>query len=262
MVESLLINAVYLFTMFKTIIVEDNEEHVLGIQKIVTNNCSQLELVGVANDIDSAYDLIVDKKPNLVLLDIVLQNKTAFELLDKLIPIDFEIIFITTYDKYSLKAIKYAALDYLIKPVNPHELELAAKKAIKKIIAKHANNQLDILMSNVKSVPYNVNQKIAVPTLEGYAFIEIMDIVRCEAHGACTYIFLTDKSTIIASKNIKEYEDQLPKRFFFRIHNSHLVNINRMQRYTKGRGGSVTMEDGTQIEVASRRRADFLKMFQ
>lgn len=261
-VEPFLINAVYPFTMFKTIIVEDNEEHVHGIKKIVINNCPQLELVGVANDIDSAYNLIVDKKPDLVLLDIVLQKNTAFELLDKLMPIDFEIIFITTYDKYSLKAIKYATLDYLIKPVDPNELELATKKAIKKIIAKHANNQLDILMSNVKAFQYSVNLKIAVPTLEGYVFIEIMDIIRCEANGAYTYIFLNNKSTIIASKNIKEYEDLLPKRFFFRIHNSHLVNINRMQRYTKGRGGTVTMEDGSQIEVASRRRDDFLKMFQ
>ena len=94
-------------------------------------------------------------------------------------PIDFEIIFITTYDKYSLKAIKYATLDYLIKPVDPNELELATKKAIKKIIAKHANNQLDILMSNVKAFQYSVNLKIAVATLEGYVFIEIMDIIRC-----------------------------------------------------------------------------------
>ncbi len=248
--------------MFKVIIVEDNEKHIQELKKIFFENCPQFDLVGEARDIDAAYNLIIDIKPDLVLLDIFLINNSAFDLLDKLMPVDFEIIFITTHEKYSLKAIKYDALDYLIKPVDPNELELASKKAIKKIIGKLANEQLDLLMSNVKSVHNNLNQKIAIPTLEGYVFIEIKDIVRCEANGSYTYIFTSDNSKIIASKNIKEYEDQLPKRVFFRIHNSHLVNINKMKSYSKGRGGTVTMEDGTQIEVASRRRAEFLKMFQ
>jgi two-component system LytT family response regulator len=104
--------------------------------------------------------------------------------------------------------------------------------------------------------------KIAIPTVEGYVFIHMQDIIRCEANGSYTCIHTTKKEKIIASKNIKEYESVLPQNLFFRIHNSHLVNINRMLKYNKGRGGTVIMEDGTEIEVASRRRADFINFFQ
>ena len=248
--------------MFKTIIVEDEEKYTRILKKMLQENCPQIEIVGEASDIESAFELINETNPDLVLLDIVLPNGTAFDLLDRLMPINFEIIFITSYDSYSFKAIKYSALDYLLKPVNIKELQTATKKAIKKISGKYINQQLDLLMSNIKTVQNNKNHKLAVPTVEGFVFILMIDIIRCEAKGTYTYIYTKNKEIIISSKNIKEYEELLPKLNFFRIHNSHLINTDRILRYNKGRGGTVTMEDGTQIEVASRRRSDFLNMFQ
>ena len=248
--------------MFKTIIVEDEEKYTRILKKMLQENCPQIEIVGEASDIESAFELINETNPDLVLLDIVLPNGTAFDLLDRLMPINFEIIFITSYDSYSFKAIKYSALDYLLKPVNIKELQTATKKAIKKISGKYINQQLDLLMSNIKTVQNNKNHKLAVPTVEGFVFILMIDIIRCEAKGTYTYIYTKNKDIIISSKNIKEYEEILPKLNFFRIHNSHLINTDRILRYNKGRGGTVTMEDGTQIEVASRRRSDFLNMFQ
>lgn len=248
--------------MFKTIIVEDEVKHIRSLKKMVNEHCPQINIIGEAKNVTDAYKLITELEPDLVFLDILLDKQTAFDLLDKLIPFDFEVIFITAFEKYTLKAIKYSALDYLIKPLVVKDLQTATKKAVKRISEKYVNHQLDLLMSNVKAVQSNLNQKIAVPTVEGFVFIQMQDIIRCEAHGAYTYIFTNKKDKIIASKNIKEYEDILPKNYFFRIHNSHLVNINRMLRYNKGRGGTVTMEDGTQIEVASRRRGEFLNMFQ
>ena len=248
--------------MFKTIIVEDEEKYTRILKKMLLENCPQIEIVGEASDIESAFELINETNPDLVLLDIVLPNGTAFDLLDRLMPINFEIIFITSYDSYSFKAIKYSALDYLLKPVNIKELQTATKKAIKKISGKYINQQLDLLMSNIKTVQNNKNHKLAVPTVEGFVFILMIDIIRCEAKGTYTYIYTKNKDIIISSKNIKEYEEILPKLNFFRIHNSHLINTDRILRYNKGRGGTVTMEDGTQIEVASRRRSDFLNMFQ
>ena len=248
--------------MFKTIIVEDEEKYTRILKKMLLENCPQIEIVGEASDIESAFELINETNPDLVLLDIVLPNGTAFDLLDRLMPINFEIIFITSYDSYSFKAIKYSALDYLLKPVNIKELQTATKKAIKKISGKYINQQLDLLMSNIKTVQNNKNHKLAVPTVEGFVFILMIDIIRCEAKGTYTYIYTKNKEIIISSKNIKEYEEILPKLNFFRIHNSHLINTDRILRYNKGRGGTVTMEDGTQIEVASRRRSDFLNMFQ
>jgi two-component system LytT family response regulator len=247
--------------MYRTIIVEDDVKHIRSLKKMVHEHCPQIEIVGEAKNVTDAYKLINELGPDLVFLDIILHKQTAFDLLDKLMPFDFEVIFITSYEKYTLKAIKYAALDYLIKPLVVKELQAATKKAVKRIFEKYVNHQLDLLMTNVKAVQNNLNQKIAVPTVEGFVFIQMQDIIRCEAHGAYTYIFTNKKDKVIASKNIKEYEEILPKNFFFRIHNSHLININRMLRYNKGRGGTVTMEDGTQIEVASRRRGEFLKLF-
>jgi two-component system LytT family response regulator len=248
--------------MFRTVIVEDEIKHLKSLKKQLSDYCPQINVVGEARDIKSAINVITETNPDLVLLDIVLPDGKAFELLDKLMPVNFEIIFVTAHDAHSIKAIKYSALDYLLKPVDTKELQTATQKAIQKISGKYVNQQLDLLLTNINTVQQNILQKIAVPTVEGFVFIEMNDIIRCEANGAYTYIYTSKKDIIIASKNIKEYEESLPKSNFFRIHNSHLVNINRMLRYNKGRGGTVTMEDGTQIEVASRRRGEFLNMFQ
>jgi two-component system LytT family response regulator len=248
--------------MFNTVIIEDDLKQVAEIKKIVNQHCPQIELIGEAYDIESGYSLIKELKPDLILLDIVMPSGTGFDLLDKLMPFDFEVIFITKHESHSFKAIKYSALDYILKPVNIQELKKASEKAIKKITAKYMKQQLDLLMTNIKNVQTSLSQKIAVPTTGGFVFILLHDIVRCEANGSYTIIYVGKKEKIMASKNIKEYESILPKTHFFRIHNSHLVNINRILRYNKGRGGSVTMEDGTEIEVATRRRSDFLNLFQ
>lgn len=248
--------------MFNTVIIEDELNQVLEIKKIVNIHCPQLELIGEAYDIESGFKLINELKPDLILLDVVMPSGTGFDLLDKLMPFDFEVIFVTKHESHSFKAIKYAALDYILKPISILEMKNAAEKAIKKITARYMKQQLDLLMSNIKNVQTSLSQKIAVPTTGGFVFILLHDIIRCEANGSYTIIHVGKNEKIIASKNIKEYEALLPKTHFFRIHNSHLVNINRILRYNKGRGGSVTMEDGTEIEVATRRRSDFINLFQ
>jgi two-component system LytT family response regulator len=248
--------------MFKTVIVESDIKQLNILKKILINSSPQINIVGEVTELSKASDVILNTSPDLVIINLVSQQKKYFDLLEALMPIDFEIIFISNNEKSSLKAIKYNPIDYLISPIKQNELQNAIKKAIQKITDKYVSQQLELLLSNIKSAK-NINlHKIAVPTLEGFIFIELDHIIRCEANGSYTIIYTTNKQKILASKSIKEYEEILPSYQFFRIHNSHLVNINRMMKYNKGRGGSVTMEDGTQIEVASRRRSDFLKMFQ
>jgi two-component system LytT family response regulator len=248
--------------MFKTVIVESDVKQLNILKKILINSSPQINIVGEVTELSKASDVILNTSPDLVIINLLSQQKKYFDLLEALMPIDFEIIFISNNEKSSLKAIKYNPIDYLISPIKQNELQNAIKKAIQKITDKYVSQQLELLLSNIKSAK-NINlHKIAVPTLEGFIFIELDHIIRCEANGAYTIIYTTNKQKILASKSIKEYEEILPSYQFFRIHNSHLVNINRMMKYNKGRGGSVTMEDGTQIEVASRRRSDFLKMFQ
>ncbi len=247
--------------MFKTVIVDDEPKNLRILKKLLQDYCPQIQIVGEAGDVKQAAEIIRELKPDLVILDIEMPYGNAFDLLDGLMPIDFEVIFITAFDNYSLKAFKYSALDYLLKPVDISELQAATNKAIQKITGKNLNQQVALLLSNFKNTQNNL-QKIAIPTMDGFVFMNVDEIIRCEANGAYTFIYTTRNEKITASKNIKEYEELLPETSFCRIHNSHLVNLNRIKKYSKGRGGTVIMEDGAILEVASRRRDEFLAMFK
>ena len=247
--------------MYKTIIVDDEPKNMRILKKLLQDYCPQISIIGEAGDVNAAHKIITELNPEIVLLDIEMPYGNAFDLLDKLMPVKFEVIFITAYNNYSIKAFRYTAVDYLLKPVDIRELQDATQKAINRITANRINEHVSLLLSNLKDNA-NSNPKIAVPTPEGYVFVHIEDIIRCESNGAYTYIYTVKKERVVASKNIKEYEEILPKTNFFRIHNSHLVNLNRILRYNKGRGGTVTMEDGTELEVASRRRTEFLDNFK
>lgn len=246
---------------FKTVIVDDEPKNLRILKQLLQDYCPQIQVTGEAANVRMAFEVIQETQPNLVILDIEMPYGNAFDLLDSLMPIDFEVIFITAFDNYSLKAFKYSALDYLLKPVDIVELQEATTKAIQRIAGKNINQQVVNLLSNFKNTQNNL-QKIAIPTMEGLVFMNVEDIIRCESNAAYTYIYSTGDEKIIASKNIKEYEELLPSSIFCRIHNSHLINLNRIKKYSKGRGGTVIMEDGAVLEVASRRRDDFLKMFK
>ncbi len=247
--------------MIKAIVVEEKNHSSPSINQILLDHCPQIIVMGEANNTQSALALIQEVKPELVISEINFSDGEIFAVLDSLIPFKFEIVFITDEQQHSVKAFKYNALDYLLKPVNVTELQIAIGKAIKKIWDNRVNDQLAILVNNIRNISQD-NHKIAIPTLEGYVFVQVSEILRCEANGAYTSIYLCNKEKILASKNIKEYELLLPKQSFFRVHNSHLVNLNKVVKYTKGRGGTIIMEDGTHIEVASRRKDKFLNMFQ
>jgi len=247
--------------MYKTVIVDDEPKNMRILKKLLQDYCPQINVIGEAGDVNEAFKIINELHPELVLLDIEMPYGNAFDLLDKLMPVKFEVIFITAYNNYSIKAFRYSAVDYLLKPVDIRELQDATQKAITRITANRINEHVSLLLSNMKETA-NSNPKIAVPTPEGYVFVHIEDIIRCESNGAYTYIYTVKKERVVASRNIKEYEEMLPKTTFFRIHDSHLVNLNRIVRYNKGRGGTVTMEDGTELEVASRRRTEFLDNFK
>ncbi len=247
--------------MFKTVIVDDEPKNLRILKKLLQDYCPQIQLIGEAEDVKMALQVIRELKPDLVILDIEMPYGNAFDLLDSLMPIDFEVIFITAFDNYSLKAFKYSALDYLLKPVDITELQAATDKAVQKITGKNINQQVALLLSNYKNTQNNLH-KIAIPTMDGFVFMNVEEIIRCEANGAYTNIYSTRNEKITASKNIKEYEELLPAAVFCRIHNSHLINLNRIKKYSKGRGGTVIMEDGAILEVASRRRDEFLAMFK
>jgi two-component system, LytTR family, response regulator len=244
--------------MLQAIIIDDEPKNVRVLRKLVEEFCPGVNIIAEAFDVESAYKVITSSSPDLLFLDIEMPFGNAFDLLDKLKPVSFEVIFITAFNNYALRALKYSALDYLLKPVDIDELKLAVKKASDKRQSKAINEQLNNLLYNLQKPAL---QKLALPTKDGLIFIHTDKIARCEASGAYTLIFTRDGEKITTSRNIKEYEELLPEGLFYRIHNSHIINLNCVKKYYKGRGGYIEMENGTTIEVATRRKEGFLKYF-
>lgn len=244
--------------MIRTILVDDETDSIRVLQRLLNAYCPEVEVIGTADGVETALNVIQMARPDLVFLDIEMTHGNAFDLLNQLQPITFQIIFVTAFDNYAIRAFKYSALDYLLKPVDIDDLREAVKRAATKVQGKNFLDQMETLLYNMETFQLS-QQKMAVPTLTGLVFIPIKDILRFEANGSYTTIYLTSKEEIIATRNIKEYEDLLPAAIFCRVHNSHIINLHKIQKYHKGRGGYVIMEDGSNIEVASRRREEFLR---
>jgi two-component system LytT family response regulator len=242
------------------VIIDDEPRNIKVLKNMLKEFCPQINLIGEADNAPTGKTIIQEKKPQLVFLDIEMPFGNGFDLLNELMPIDFEVIFVTAFDKYLLQALKYSALDFLLKPVNIEELKNAVKNAALHIQKNSINQQLQVLLDNFKKQESGL-KKIAIPTSEGFDFISISDIVRCEAMGSYTKIYIRDSKNVLVSKPLKDYESLLPEEIFFRIHNSHLINLNYIKKYNRGRGGSIELEDGSVIEVATRRKEEFLKRF-
>lgn len=246
--------------MLKSVLIDDEPKNNRILRKMVEDFCPSVTVVGEAENADLGVQLIKETKPDLVFLDIEMPYGNAFDLLDRLKPVTFEVIFVTAFNEYSLKAFRYSALDYLLKPVNIEELQIAVNKAVERLRSRQLQSQLDLLLHNLSKPDPSV-QKLALPSKEGLVFIVVGEILRCEANGAYTYFHMQNGEKIVSAKNIKEYEELLPDKLFFRVHNSHLINLNCIQKYHRGRGGFVEMKDGVHIEVATRRKDEFLARF-
>ena len=246
--------------MIKAILVDDEQNNSEVLSEIINQYCPSVWICGRATNIDEAEQLINVTNPQLIFLDIQMPGGSGFDLLDRLKNKKTEVIFVTAYNNFLLKAIRYSALDYIIKPINIPELIDAVKRAEERLAGTSVNNQLELLLSNIKQ-PAQV-QRIAIPYKDEYVFISITDIERLQASGAYTEIFLSNNKTYLVSKNIKEYEELLPANLFCRVHHAHLINLDYIRTYHKGRGGYIEMRSGTSIEVSARRKDDFLSRFR
>ncbi|HLZ88372.1 MAG TPA: LytTR family DNA-binding domain-containing protein [Puia sp.] len=244
--------------MIRTILIDDEIDSIRVLRKLLETFCPQVDIIGTASGVETALELIPEAKPDLVFLDIEMSQGNAFDLLNQLMPLDFQVIFVTAFDNYAIRAFKYSAIDYLLKPVDIDDLRDAIGRVREKPSSKDLAQQVKVLLENVGMLQMT-QQKMAIPTITGLIFVPVQDIVRFEAKGNYTTIYLSNGEPIMAARTIKDYEEILPEAIFCRIHNSHIINLSRIQKYQKGRGGSVIMEDGSTIEVASRRREEFLR---
>jgi two-component system LytT family response regulator len=245
--------------MIKAIIVDDELGARESLSKMIEKNCKQLEIVAKADSAQAAFEAITTKQPHLVFLDIEMPNGNAFDLLEKFKEINFNIIFTTAYDHYAIKAIKFSAVDYILKPIDPEELVEAVKRFEKKQQGEPSvlDKQFKTLLSNVR--PENKLKKVGIPDGDGLIFINLSDIIRCESDGNYTFFILTSGKKIIASRTLGEYEQMFTEDNFFRVHRSHLINLQHVKKYIKGEGGYVIMSDDSQVEVSRRNKNEFLE---
>lgn len=244
--------------MIKVLIVDDEQHCIDRLSKLLhLSHNNILEIAGTASTVEQAFEKITSLKPDLIFLDVQIADKTGFDLLRTLPQINFAIIFTTAYEKFAIQAIKFSAIDYLLKPIDDEELNGAIMKFMNERSQKLTAQKIDILLQNTKNKK-DLPKKIIVPTVNGFEFLEIADIIRCQSDINYTTIYLKDKHKLVVAKTLKEFEELLSEHAFFRVHNSHLVNLNCIKSYNKGKGGSVILNDGTEIEVSFRRKDDFL----
>lgn len=244
--------------MIKALIIEDEQKSREMLAMLVEKNCPQLEIVGLAKNVKEGIELINSTKPDLVFLDISMPDGTGFDLLEAVQGKKFELIFTTATDKHALKAIKYSACDYLLKPIDIDELKLAVEKVLQKKNSSPSMDNLQFLIQQLKKADDNY-QKITLPTGNAYEIINIKDIIRCEADASYTHFHLVGGKKIMVSASLKHYEDLLPENEFIRVHHQHLINMNHVTRYLKQDGGYAVMSDGTQIEISRRKKDAFME---
>lgn len=235
----------------KTVIVDDELDGRLILTSLLNDHCETVKLLGSFESAEAGMQAIQSLKPDLVFLDIEMPGMNAFSMLEQLGMIDFEVIFVTAYDQYALKAIKHNALEYILKPVDKDELIAAVEKCYKKLQPAKAETYQ----------PQADNSKMVLPVRDGFLFIDVAKIVRCEGDGNYTNVYLDDHTKHIASKTLKDFEALLPSSSFIRIHKSHLINANFIKKYIKGEGGMVQMADDSELEVSRRNKDYFLKFF-
>ncbi len=241
--------------MIKALIVDDEINNSNYLKALLQNNLPEVDICGVASNIKDAINLIREKKPNLVFLDIELQTATGFDLLSQLDAINFSVIFTTAHQHYALQAIKFAALDFLLKPIDAEELKVAVGKAVKQQKDNSFSKNMDVLLENM--LKKNEQKKIAISTAESIHVIEIKDIIYCQADGPYTIIFLSS-GKIMSSKHLKEYENLFTEYGFFRVQKSFLVNIAEIRKYIKGDGGHVVMSNGDKVSVSEKKKDDLM----
>lgn len=244
--------------MIKTVIIEDEQKSREMLAAIIRKNCPELEIIGLAQNVSEGVSVVKSLNPELVFLDISMPDGSGFDLLEKVAGHKFELIFATASDQHAIRAIKYSACDYLLKPIDIEELKTAVSKVVAKKSSIPNMENLQFLIQHLKRADENF-QKITLPTGNAYEIVNVKDIVRCEADGSYTNFYLSDKRKLMISMGLKHYEDLLPESEFIRVHHHHLINMNHVVRFLKEDGGYAIMSDGSKIEISRRKKEAFME---
>jgi two-component system LytT family response regulator len=245
--------------MIKAVIIDDEPTLQEVNSRLLSEYFPEIEVVGTANSVDSGVDLIRLQKPDLVLLDIAIIGGTGFQVLQRLRPYTFKVVFITGFDSYAIKAIKYSAIDYILKPVNEVEFQAAIKRAVAEIEAKiDTSAQAEVLIDSYKKETQS--KKLVLKTTESLNIVDISDILFCQSDNSYTTFYLIDDEKIIVSRSLKEYDELLSEYGFFRPHQSYLVNLNYVKKVEKSDGGFIIMKNKKEIPISIRQKKYLIKL--
>jgi two-component system LytT family response regulator len=244
--------------MLTAIIIDDEPNSRNALRQKIATYCPEVLIIADCENGEEGIANIESKKPDIVFLDVEMPRMNGFTMLQQLKDKNFEVIFITAYDHYAIKAIKFSALDYLLKPVEIEDLKAAVEKVTQKRKHAEGNNRVELLLQNFLE-ERAAHQRIAITSMEGLQFVPTDDIIYLEANSNYTSFFITGNRKITTAKTLKDFEDILPASMFIRIHHSYIINKNGVEKYIKGEGGQVVMKNGVVLDVARRKKEEFLK---
>jgi two-component system LytT family response regulator len=242
----------------KAILIDDEPNGRIALRQKLKDYCPTIEVIGEAENGKQGITLIESLQPDLVFLDIEMPEMDGFEMLIHIPEKKFHLVFTTAYDHYAIKAIKYAAFDYLLKPIDIDELKSTIDRLTPLTSSNVTNKKLETLEQNLLSKPFL--NKIAIPTNEGLLFFDLQHIIHLEAESNYTNIYFDNHPKLMASRTLKDFEEILPTDIFFRPHNSHVINLHFIKRYIRGDGGQVEMKNGNFVLVSRRKKDEFLKL--
>lgn len=243
----------------KSIIVDDEKHGRENLAGILTQHCPDVDILGEAVSVENAIELIKTHTPDLVFLDIEMPKANGFQLLEHFKEINFEVIFVTAYGNYAIKAIRFSAADYILKPINYHELKAAVKKVAQGISLKTENKRIKELHRNIQQPD---NPRIGLPTGDRIEFVDVKSIINCKGEGNYTHIYIEGNKHLLVAKTLVEFEELLQEFSFVRTHKSHLVNLKHVTAWLKTDGGMLQLSNGEKIAVSRRRKDMVLEMLK
>lgn len=245
--------------MIRAIIIEDEPFSRETLALMLNRYKEDIEVIAECSNPGDGIESIAQHQPDLIFLDIQMPKMNGFDMLKKINNINFEVIFTTAFDQYAINAIRTSALDYLLKPVDDEDLAAAINKCKQRMIEKKTRHQFEHLFNNL-SGKNPLDKTIALSASDGISFVKMSDILRVEANGRYAKFYLLNKETIVVSKTLGDFEEILSANQFFRIHDSSIINLNHVKKYIRGDGGTVLLSDNTELDVARRRKDEFVKL--
>lgn len=246
--------------MIKAILIDDEPESLNSLSHDLRTHCPEIEIIGQYDNGKDAIKGIHTLQPDVLFLDIDMPYINGFDLLEMVPDTSFEVVFTTAHDQYAIQAFRISAIDYLLKPIDKDLLISAVKKVSEGKTKRDSPRQIKFLIQQLKDLETNNVKKIALPTIDGVEFIDMKDILYCKSDGAYSHIFLLDGSRLYISKTLRFLEDALSEYHFYRVHNSYIVNLNYVKKYSRSDGGLLTLSNGKEVRVSRTRKNELLDL--